>query len=253
MAWPCLVRQRWRTPAPICWCRRGHVGKANNGLVGVWHSANTQGAWDMGLRPVDDLAANLRQAKAVVVAAADPAGDDPRLAAAFEQAAFMVVQELFLTETAKLADVVLPVQAVTEREGTFTSGERRVQRFYPAVKALAGARADFAIAAEVARTPGMKLEGRAVALVLLQAAAEVPAYAGMNYQKLADTHEQWPIVGRKDLYYGGTTYDNDQGLGVQLPMRSARRNARSGGSAQCSGAPRSGQGSAAAGAGDTAL
>ena len=39
---------------------------------------------------------------------------------------------------------------------------------------------------------------------------------GLSYTRLAETHEQWPIVGRGDLYYGGTTYENSQGLGVQL-------------------------------------
>jgi len=49
-------------------------------------------------------------------------------------------------------------------------------------------------------------------------AAEVPAYAGLTYPKLAETPDQWPIIGRGDLYYGGATYDNHQGLGVQLPL-----------------------------------
>ena len=60
-------------------------------------------------------------------------GDDPSLTDVVRDAGFVVVQDLFLTETAKLADVVLPAQPFTEREGTYTSGERRVQRFYPAV------------------------------------------------------------------------------------------------------------------------
>ncbi len=77
----------------------------------------------------------MQAAKALYVVGADPAGDDRPWQQADGSAGFLVVQELFLTATASLADVVLPVQAFTEREGSFTSGERRVQRFYPAVPA----------------------------------------------------------------------------------------------------------------------
>jgi NADH-quinone oxidoreductase subunit G len=49
-------------------------------------------------------------------------------------------------------------------------------------------------------------------------ASSLKAFAGFSYRKLAETKEQWPIVGRRDLYYGGTTYENRQGLGVQLAL-----------------------------------
>ena len=48
-------------------------------------------------------------------------------------------------------------------------------------------------------------------LVLLQAVEKVPTYAGLSYQRLAEVTEQWPIVGRKDMYYGGTGYANCKG------------------------------------------
>jgi len=190
-----------------------HVQGPNNGLVGVWQRANDQGAWDMGFRPVPDLAEAMRAARAVYVVGADPAGDDPRLA---ETGDFLVVQELFLTGTAKLADVVLPAQAYTEREGTYTTGERRVQRFYPAVPERPASKADFAIAAQIAELLSIHLEGRIPSKVMARIAESVPDYAGLSYSKLAEVSEQWPIVGRGDLYYGGTTYENHQGLGVQL-------------------------------------
>ncbi len=193
-----------------------HLGKANNGLIGVWPNGNTQGAWEMGFRPVDDLAGALGKALVAYIVAADPAGDDPALALAVDRAAFVVVQDLFMTETAKLADVVLPVVPFTEREGTYTSGERRVQRFYPAVPALPGPRADFAIVAQVGSRMDLALEGRAPALIFSKIAQSLPAYAGLTYQKLAEVAEQYPLIGRGDLYYGGTSYDNRQGTGVQL-------------------------------------
>ncbi len=233
----------------------GHTGRANNGLLGVWQRANDQGAWDMGLRPSVSLWQEMQSAKALYLVAADPAGDD---AAILENLSngderFIVVQELAMTQTAQLADVVLPVKPYTEREGSYTSGERRVQRFYPVVPAsvyagsnggyTSGARVDYAVSAEIASRLGLELgdgaasggiASRAMAskamaskaiasLVMEEISANIPDYADVTYQKLAEVTEQWPIIGREDLYYGGTSYENRQGLGVQLsPGRSAR-------------------------------
>ncbi|MBE3039904.1 MAG: NADH-quinone oxidoreductase subunit NuoG [Chloroflexi bacterium] len=196
---------------------KSRLGKLKNGLIGVWPRANDQGAWELGFQPADNLG-KLLKGKTVYVVAADPAGDDPKLEAALKGAKFVAVQELFLTETAKLADVVLPAQAYTEREGSFTSGERRVQRFYPALPPRGETRADFAIIAAIAKELGLELEGRSASLVMDKLAASVKTFAGVTYRKLAETNEQWPIVGRGDLYYGGTTYENKQGLGVQLAL-----------------------------------
>ena len=79
----------------------------------------------------------------------DPVGDDPLLKDAVQRAGFVIVQELFLTETAKLADVVFPAQAAVERSGTYVSGERRVQYFGAAVPALEGTKPDKGILSEV--------------------------------------------------------------------------------------------------------
>jgi hypothetical protein len=91
-----------------------------------------------------------------------------------------------------------------------------VQRYYPAVSAFRGPRADFRIAADIAQRLGVDIEGRAPSLVFMRLAAETPDYAGIDYPKLAQVREQWPQIGRKDLYYGGTGYDNHQGMGVTL-------------------------------------
>jgi len=199
-----------------------HTGRPNNGLIGVWSRANTQGAWDMGFQPVDDLEAAFRNARAIYVTAADPAGDHPGMADALHSAGFLVVQELFLTETARLADVVLPAQAFIEREGTLTNGERRVQRFYPAIPARPETLPDFAITARLAQRLGIDLEGRIVMRVMERIAAQVRDYTRVTYQKLAEVSEQWPIIGRADLYYGGTSYENSQGLGFQLQPAAQR-------------------------------
>ena len=193
----------------------GHTGKPNNGLLGVWPRANDQGAWDMGFQPEADLSQALGAARLLYIVAADPAGDDPSLVGAL-QAEFTVVQDLFLTQTGMLADVVLPVQSYIERQGSFTSGERRVQRYYPAIPERPGSLPDYAVTAAIGKRLEIDLEDRSASRVMDRIAAQVPAYAGINYIRLAEVQEQWPVVGRGDLYYGGTTYENKQGLGVQL-------------------------------------
>ncbi|HSB66214.1 MAG TPA: molybdopterin-dependent oxidoreductase, partial [Anaerolineales bacterium] len=193
-----------------------HVHKVNNGLIGVWSRANDQGAWEMGYQPVSDLKAAFEQYEAVYIAGADPAGDNPALAEGIRQAGFVVVQDLFLTDTAKLADVVLPAQPFTEREGTLTSGERRVQRYYPGVL-RSEYRPDYAITANIGKLMGLDLEATPTR-VFNRLAAKIPAFKGLNYRQLAQVTEQWPIVGREDVYFGGTLYSNSQGLGVQLSL-----------------------------------
>lgn len=197
---------------------RGKTGQPNNGLVAVWPNGNTQGAWDMGFKPSGDLASAVRTADVLWAAAVDPAGDDPALAEAVDGASFVIVQELFLSETARRADIVFPAQSFAEREGTVTSGELRVQRYYPAIRPDANTRPDFAISAQIGLRLGLKLEAHLPAQALLRVAEKVPTYAGLSYQRLAEVAEQWPIFGRKDMYYGGTGYANSQGLGVKLAL-----------------------------------
>lgn len=192
----------------------GKAGKPNNGLIPVWQRPNDQGAWDMGWRPFSDLANGLKEAQALYIIGCDPAGDDPGFSLTPD---FLVVQDLFLTPTAKLADVVLPALPFTEREGTLTSGERRVQRYYPAIPARQGALADFAIAARIGNASGVSLNGSSAALVMTDISREIADYATVSYTALAKVEEQLPIIGRADLYYGGTSYENKQGLGVPLP------------------------------------
>ena len=196
----------------------GHYGRPNNGLIGVWPGANTQGAWDLGL-PARDLAQPGPGVTAAWIVAADPVGDGVISAADLRAAGSVVVQELFLTETAKAADVVLPAAAWAEREGTYTNGERRVQRFYPAVPARG--RPDHQIAAELGGRLGVALP-KFASQVFAEIAQAVPAYAGLTYDALAHVEPQVPDVSGHDPYYGGTAYTNEQGLGVQVPSGAER-------------------------------
>jgi predicted molibdopterin-dependent oxidoreductase YjgC len=154
--------------------------------------------------------------KSVYIVGVDPVGDSPALAKALKSAKFIAVQDVLETATTEIADVVFPAQAYTEREGTYVSGERRVQRFRAAVPPTGDSKPDFAITSMVAKQMGVILEGSAASVVFDILSHSVDSFAELNYARLAETHQQWPEVGRSDLYYGGTTYDNTKGLGIQL-------------------------------------
>jgi NADH-quinone oxidoreductase subunit G len=199
----------------------GFAGKTNSGLIGVWERANDQGAWEMGFRAEEHLVDALT-GKTVYLAGVDPVSDFPVLAEALKSAKFVAVQDVMETATTQVADVVLPAQAFTEREGTYTSGERRVQRFYVAVPVTGEARPDFAITSQIAGRMGITLEGASAARAFDLLAGAVPSYAGLSYAKVSEVRPQWPLVGRSDLYYGGTTYENKGGMGAQLSAAASR-------------------------------
>jgi NADH-quinone oxidoreductase subunit G len=186
-----------------------HCGRPNNGLIAVWPSANEMGAWELGIAATGRI--DFSNVQAAWIVAADPLGDGR----ADALAPFTVVQELFLTATARRADVVLPAAAWAEREGSYTNGERRVQRFYPAVPAKGQSRADCTIAAEIGGRVGLKL-GKFPSQLFAEVARSYPAFNGLSYAEISKVEKQFPDVGGADLYYGGTSYTNEQGLGVQL-------------------------------------
>jgi NADH-quinone oxidoreductase subunit G len=77
------------------------------------------------------------------------------------------------------------------------------------------ARPDWQILAQLGERVGLSKPPFAPALAFKELAAAVPQYKEMDYRSLARVEEQWPIIGRSDLYYGGTAYDNRWGLGRQ--------------------------------------
>jgi len=82
-------------------------------------------------------------------------------------------------------------------------------------------RADFTITSQIAQHRGLALERASVSAVFEALAASVKAFAGLNYAKVSEVRSQWPIVGRGDMYYGGTTYENTMGLGAHLTAAAA--------------------------------
>jgi NADH-quinone oxidoreductase subunit G len=156
------------------------------------------------------------QQAVVLIAGADPAGTNVESAAALQKAGFRVALSLFMNTTTALADVILPRQSVAERDGTFTNGERRVQRFYTAQGTVGESRPDWKIFMELHRHRDPRYTAKVAAgAVMLEITKNVPAYAAMTYKNLAQVPRQFPDVGGDDLYYGGTAYSNKGGIGVQ--------------------------------------
>lgn len=194
----------------------GHVGRANNGLVPVWPGANMQGAFDIGFSTEATVSFLENPPAMWVVGEADIAGDDAQAAALLANAEFVVVASEFMTATAELADIVLPIQSFAEREGTFTNGMRRVQRFYMAQTPLQGTLPAWKAFAHIgALMKGGERPPISAAIVMRDITQHVLRYAGMSYPALAEVEEQFPLIGREDVYYGGTAYNNTGGLGVQ--------------------------------------
>jgi formate dehydrogenase major subunit/formate dehydrogenase alpha subunit len=111
---------------------------------------------------------------------------------ALEAVDFLVVQDIFLTETARLADVVLPGASFAETDGTFINTERRVQRVRKAVEPPGQARADWRILAELATRLGYAMPYDHPSEIWAELAAATPIFAGISYDRLDQGGIQWP-------------------------------------------------------------
>lgn len=112
---------------------------------------------------------------------------------AMEKIDFLVVQDIFLTETAQLADVVLPAATFAEKDGTFTNTERRVQRVRAAIAPRGEAKEDWRIVTEIARRMGAPgFDYNTPAEIMAEIAALTPSYGGITYERLEEGGLQWP-------------------------------------------------------------
>jgi len=223
----------------------GNFGKPSAGLNPLRGQNNVQGASDMACAPtvfpgyqrVDDDAVRKRfeelwnctlsgkpgltatemsrsmvdgSIEAMWVMGENPVMSDPNMCharEAFSKVNFLVVQDIFLTETAELADVVLPAAAYAEKEGTFTNTERRVQRVRQALLPPKGACNDLAIVRAISERMNPDREGTwpddfhpgsdrmdvaEVEEVFNEIAKAWPAVAGINYKRLEGNGIQWP-------------------------------------------------------------
>lgn len=106
---------------------------------------------------------------------------------------FFVVQDIFLSETAQLANVVLPAASFAEKDGTFTNTERRVQRVRKAIPPVGQSKADWEIVCEIATRMGKP--GFAYthpSQIMEEIASLTPSYAGISYERLENGGIQWP-------------------------------------------------------------
>jgi formate dehydrogenase major subunit len=115
--------------------------------------------------------------------------------AAFQKLDFFVVQDIFFSETCRFADVVLPASPSLEKEGTFTSTERRIQRLYQVFEPLEGSRPDWVIIQDVANRLGAGWNYRHPGEIMDEIASVTPMFSGVNYERLKGYRSlQWPVA-----------------------------------------------------------
>lgn len=139
--------------------------------------------------------------KALYIIGEDPVVCDPNIKktrAALENLDFLVVQEIFMTATAKMANVVLPAAAWAEKDGSYTSMERRVQWIDRAVPPIGEAKEGLWIINQIARRLGLDFNYRSASEVLKEINRFVPSYAGMTRERISKIGGlRWPCPDEK--------------------------------------------------------
>ncbi|NPV62828.1 MAG: formate dehydrogenase subunit alpha [Methanotrichaceae archaeon] len=207
----------------------GNVGRPFTGIMPLRGQNNVQGACDMGALPnnyvgyqpvtVPDIRSKFEEAwkvklpatagwtstqmldgageggiRGLYILGEDPAQTDPdtnRVRASLEALDFLVVQEIFPTETTKYADVILPAASFAECDGTFTNGERRIQRVNKAISPLAGLENWEAICL-LAGKMGYPMSYAHPSEIMDEIASLAPMFAGVNFGRLGSAGLQWP-------------------------------------------------------------
>lgn len=210
----------------------GNIGRPGVGLNPLRGQNNVQGAADMGVQPnlgagYLDLADGSVRAhyerhygrpvpgdkgltmpemfdaaiagklKALWIMGQDLLQTDPNtthVRSALSNLDFLAVQEIFPTETTRLATVVFPASSHLEKSGTFTNGERRIQRVNQVIPALEGTRADGQIVVDIMNRMGYLQEGYDPAIHLDEIARVVPFFAGVSWDTLGENGKQWPVT-----------------------------------------------------------
>ena len=220
----------------------GQIGKPSSGVNPLRGQNNVQGACDMGALPnvytgyqavtIDDNRSKFASAwnvgelpakpgltvgemmeaaaegkvKGMYIMGENPVLSDPdahHVIHSLEKLDFLVVQDIFLTETAALADVVFPATSFAEKNGTFSNTERRVQRVRKAIDPIGNARADWQIICDVATAMGYSMNYASASEIFDEIASLTPSYAGISFERLEQGGIQWPCPNSE---HAGTTY-----------------------------------------------
>jgi formate dehydrogenase alpha subunit len=214
----------------------GNVGKPSSGVNPLWAQNNAQGACDMGALPdfypgyqsLSDPsikgkfeavwgcalnssqglsfteifdAASKKQIKAVYLIGANPVlgeVDSNHIKESLSALEFLVVQDVFLTETAQMAQVVLPAASFAEKDGTFTNTERRVQRVKRAIDPVGNSKADWWITCQLGQKMGKTgFTFNDPSKIMEEIASLTPSYGGISYKRLETGGLQWPCPGKE--------------------------------------------------------
>lgn len=208
----------------------GMIGRPSTGLIPLRGQNNVQGSCDMGALPetlpgyvkadselghqrfarlwgpfadeqgkkLTEIMEGMRDGsiRAAYIMGENPMQSDPDAAKVEEglrNLDFLIVQDIFMTPTARLADVVLPAASYLEKQGTFTNTERRVQLINEVLPPLPGTRPDWRILCDVINALGGRADYDSPREIFNEIRQVVPAYAGMDYTRLAEEQGLcWP-------------------------------------------------------------
>ena len=208
----------------------GQIGKPFSGVNPLRGQNNVQGACDMGGLPnvytgyqrVDDEVVRQKfekawstplsshpgltlmemmkgiaaaKVKALFILGENPLLSDPNANKVKEELKhldLLVVQDIFLSETAELAHIVLPGVSFAEKDGTFTNTERRVQRVHKAIEPIGNARPDWQIICDLSSRLGYPMKYHSSGEIMDEIAALTPSYGGIHYERLGNLGLQWP-------------------------------------------------------------
>ena len=209
----------------------GNIGKPGCGVNPLRGQNNVQGMADMGVQPYqgagyldltlpdihdkyskfygvdvpDEIGLKIPEMydaalegklKALYVIGEDMAQSDPntnKVVKALKSLDLLIVQELFMTETAELAHVVLPGASFLEKEGTFTNGERRIQRVQKIVEPVGEAKPDGQIVVDLMNRMGYAQPDYTAEGVLREVTRIVPFFEGVTWENLGTNGKQWPV------------------------------------------------------------